>query len=416
MEGASDIKGHFLKSVAWNTVGIATYFTCQWLITIITVWLFDDFIGIGLLALAMNITNFFVCIAGYNMRVFHVSDIEGEYTAGDYITSRVLTCVLSFFLCLAYVLVVGLSLYHLTVIMVYMLFRINEAFIDVYHGINQQKWKMNVIGTSLVLRGVLSLASFVIFGWIGGILWAVFSMFIVTLVIGILYDHSRTNKFVTFSMNINKNVIQLLKVCFPLMLVLLIATFISSFARVSIDRIHGTDALGVFSAVIAPTMVIQVAVMFIFAPLTNVFSKYFADRDTRKFAFFFLYNIMIIAFIIVVAFLASLQFGEWALFVLYGDTILPFAYLLPTAVAVAGLTAFMGFMSLVLTVVRDIRGLLFGNIVGGLLCLALADMFLHEFGLIGANYVILVSQGVAVLYFCIRLLLFLNSRRVKCQP
>lgn len=394
----------------WNTAGSAVYLGCQWLITVLAVRIFNDFVSVGYLSQAMNITNFFVIIAHYNMRAFQVSDTENEYNNGHFIGSRIITCVLSFALCWFFVSLVDFSPFQQAIILFYMLFRINEAFADVLYGINQKKWRMDYSGISSILKGCFFLAGFVVFGFIGGVFWSVIAMIITTIAITVIYDYQKTKSIDKLCLFFNKKTFLLLKVCFPLMIIQLISIFMSTFTRFSLERVYGTELLGYFAVAVAPAMIIQTAASFIFLPLVNVFISYLNEKNIKNFIRTYVGYVLIIAAITFIAYIVTLLIGEWGLVLLFGDSVRSYAYLLPIAVIVAGLTAIMWFSSLVLTVVRDIKGQLYGNILGAVICLVFTNVFLVNFGLSGANYIMLLSQGVAVCCFIIRLLLFFRMR------
>jgi len=404
------IKNILVKNTIWNSIGTITYLACQWLITLLVVWLYDDFANAGKLALAMNITNFFYCIAVYNIRTFQVSDIKNEYSDKEYIINRVLLCGISFILCFIFVLFNNFSLIQKLIILCYMLFRCIEAFIDVLHGINQKKWRMAFIGISFILRGISMLVVFILIGNFYGLLPAVIGMVITSFFICFIYDLPNTKKLANL-INYSKNkVFLLMKKCFPLMLVILVSTLMASFSRYSIEIIHGTEALGIYAAIIAPAMIIQISASFIFAPLINIFASYLKESKIQKFQKLFIYTSLFVTGLTLLAYILSIFLGEWALTLIFGNVIVSYAYLLSGAIIISGLTAFMWFMNIIFVTMRDIKGILIGNIIGAIICLLLTNYFLVRFNLIGANYIMILSLGTALTFLFIRL--YMNLKKL----
>jgi len=383
---------------------------CQWLITIFVVLLFYDYTEAGILALAMNITNFFFCVSTYNIRVFQTSDVKDEYNTGTYIAARIVTCTLSIVLCAFFLLLVGYSYSTGVVILFYMFFRATEAFVDVYHGISQKHWRMDYIGVSFAIRGVLSLVAFLALGRLYGLVVAVIGMAVVTALVGIFYDYPKTKTLSSLKPCFGKSVIVLLKHCFPLMLTILISTLIVSYSRYSVERVHGVEALGVFASVVSPTMIVQVFAAFIFTPLINVFADALEKMDIKKFIKIFgMCCFFIICFILAI-YIGAYVLGEWGLVLLFDEPIRPYSYLFRGAVIASGFTAFMWFMNIIFSIIRDIRGIFYANIIGVVLCFAIIDRLLINYGLAGANYVMIISQGVAVAYLFIRLFWFMKTK------
>ena len=91
------------KNMLWNTVGSVFYLACQWFLSVVVVRV-GSYADAGILSLAMSITNIFATIALFNVRNFQVSDSDGEYTNGEYVFHRHLTCIGSLVLCAVFVL------------------------------------------------------------------------------------------------------------------------------------------------------------------------------------------------------------------------------------------------------------------------------------------------------------------------
>jgi len=366
----------------------------------------------GYLALAITVTNFFYSFAAYNNRGFQVSDVKQEYNDSEYVAARIVTCIVSVLLCVVFVFGIGFTAIQIKIILCYMLFRAGEAFIDVLHGIDQKSWRMDYIGVSLVVRGILMLASFIILGWFFELLPAIIGMTVITFIICLLYDLPKTKKLVRYGAYSGKQIFSLLKRCFPLMLVILISTIIVSYTRFSIERIYGVEALGVYSPVTAPTLIVQISVSLLFAPLANLFADSLKTVNKKRFVQIFAVATAIIAGITFVVALGTYFLGEWGLNILYRNPEITFyAYLLPGAAVVAGLTGSLWYMNLVFSVVRDIKGLFFCNLAGVIICFITVDMFLNRYGLAGANHAMITSQGIVVLCLFIRLFWVINKKQ-----
>jgi len=368
----------------------------------IVVWQYEDFTNAGNLSLAMNITNFFYLIAIYSMRFFQISDFNNQYNDCEFIISRVFTCITSIILCIIFILIADLSNLQRLIIFIYMLFRASEAFIDVFHGISQKHWRMDYIGISLILRSIFMLTVFVIIGNLFGFLFAIIGIFIITVLIGLLYDLPKTIPLIKFTRIKIKNILLLIKNCFPLMLVPLISNFIAFYSRYSIEKIYGTEDLGIYTSVIAPTMVLQVSISFLFVPLSNVISSYVNDKKYKV-----LFNLFILCIISIIGFTMLFYilfyfFGEWGLTFIFGISIKDYSYLLLGAVIIGGLTGLMWYMNIFFTIIRDIKGILYGNIIGVFICVLITNYLLNKYYLNGANYILIISMGISLLYLLFR--------------
>ena len=404
-----------LSNTVWNTLGSIVYFACQWLITLIVVWLYDDYTNAGNLALAMTVTNIFYCIAIYNLRAYQVSDVLGEYSDREYVIARLVTCIGAITLCAVFVLASGYPHEQVYIILCYMGFRSVEAFIDVLHGIAHKCLRLDLAGISMIVRGLLMLAAFYVLGWAFELLPAVIGMVFVTALFGLLFDFPNAKKLAAWEKFSLQRIWGLLKRAFPLMLVILMITFFASYTRYSLERIHGTEALGAFATATTPAVAVQLAVSFLLAPLMNLFSDCIKDSNRARFYKIFAISCAMIIGLTLIAVIAAHIAGQWGLRLLFGEDILPYTYLLSGAMMATGLTASLWFMNVVFTTVRDIRGLFFGFVIGVAACIAAAEVFLREFGLVGANYTMIACQAVAFLVLCVRFPRYVKTRGVFAE-
>ncbi|GMO45802.1 MAG: hypothetical protein Ta2G_00770 [Termitinemataceae bacterium] len=407
MEQRQEIK----KAFFWNSFGIIIFLFCQWLSTVLVVRL-SGYEDAGNFALAMTVSNVFYCVAIYNIRAYQVSDIKTEYSDNIYATTRFFTAAVSLFFCTFFLLITDYTVMQRLVIMCYMVMRAIEAFIDVLHGIDQKHWRMDIVGVSFILRGVFMLLFFVLIQILTDLLFAVLGMAAVSLLVVVFFDIPMTRKFSSFSFRFEwRRIFSLLKACFPLMLIGLLNVLVLSLSRYLLERICGTEALGIYVSVVAPTLLVQVAATFVFNPLINIFAAHFKNGEFVQFRRTFIKCCALIAGFIGICLLGITFFGEWVLCLLFGESIRPYAYLLFHAVICTGLTAFIWFMTTVLTVFRDFKGVLIGNLSGFLICLLFTVSLITRHGIAGANYSLILSQGAALGILFVAY--FLNLRKQR---
>jgi len=236
-------------------------------------------------------------------------------------------------------------------------------------------------------------------------------MAVISWTIVLIFDVQKTKKLAHFTVYSMKKILSLLKLCFPLMIVLLCGIIIVSFTRFSITRMYGDISLGIYATVTTPVMIIQVGISVLFAPLTNLFTVYLKEGDKAKFVKVFFLVFVFILIVTLVFILLFHFFGGWGLGILFEDSIVPYAYLLPGAVIIAGLTASLWFLNVVFSAIRDIRGLFFGNIAGVAVCFATVNLLLTRYELMGANYVQIISMGVVTLCLLLRLFWYISKKK-----
>jgi len=389
--------------MVWNTSGFAIYLACQWLITIFVVRLSDGYTDAGNLTLAMNITNFFICIAMNNIRTYQVSDINTEFATSIYFTLRIITCLFSIILCIVFVVCAGYSVMQQLVITGYMLFRAIEAFSDLFHGIAQKSCRMDYIGISFIMRGISMLLAFVLLEMTFGLFVAIIGLFFSNFLVCIFYDLAYARKLEKFSLDLKwSSIWSLLRICFPLMVVSFINIFVVSYSRYSIEKIFNAELLGIYTSVATPTVIIQAVPVFLFHPLVNNFAFYLKEKNEAKFIMVFVLCAVFIIVFTLVGLLGASIFGEWGLSLLFGNSIKPYVYLFPGAIICAGLTVFIGYMNMIFSILRDIKNVLIGNSIGLVTCLIATNVLLVKYGLSGVNYLLIICEGITVSYLVVR--------------
>ena len=184
-----------MKNVFYNTFGNIFYSFCQWLITIVVVYLENyEFGSAGVLSLAMTTSSTFAAISLFSMRNYQISDTKGEFTQGQYFSSRIITCVVALIACIIYA-IPGNNFFQVLCIAAFMLIRIAESFADVLFGVDQIHDKYGLICLSCTLRGIMTAGSFiVVMRMTHDLLITLFTMAILNLLVVVIVDIRMTFK------------------------------------------------------------------------------------------------------------------------------------------------------------------------------------------------------------------------------
>lgn len=122
----------------------------------LVVVLSTDYNNSGALAFAMSVGNMFASVSLYKMRTYQVSDISCEHSAKDYIGFRFVSILFSLIMSCIYVAAISDNASFLVATFVFLVFKIDETFVDVLYGVDQKGQRMDYIGKSQFMRGALS--------------------------------------------------------------------------------------------------------------------------------------------------------------------------------------------------------------------------------------------------------------------
>ena len=138
----------------------------------------------------------FASIALYKIRTFQVSDLDNEYSGQNYIAFRIITIVSAAVFCLMYLTLATNDSTYLSASLLYLLFKADECFSDVLYGIEQRNERMDYIGKSQIIRGIVSLGGFSIpLALTGNLHMALVCMTVCCMLVTLLYDLGHAHLF-----------------------------------------------------------------------------------------------------------------------------------------------------------------------------------------------------------------------------
>ena len=393
-----DTKINVKNNILWSSAGSFIYMLTQWLLSVFIVRIsgFDD---AGTYSLAMSIANVFYGIAIYGMRNYQVSDISGKYENRQYIDSRFVTCLVAIIGCLIFTVINRYDLKTIIVICLYMIFKAHEALVDVFHGIDQKKWSMDIIGKSFIIRGLLNCTAFVVSLYIWKKLEVSILLMVVIsyLVIG-LYDVPKAGKIDEIWTGRNKKKVEeLLKECFPLVVYVFMSTAITSIPRYILELYYGSSILGIYSSVSMPATVVQVMATYVFSPIMSLFALELSSRSKNRFSKLLFKCLGAITIIALLSLGGAKVLGKWALCLIFGKEIEPYAYMLIPVIICSILTALVWFSCSILTVLRDFKGLLISNACSLIGCIVLSIYYIKKYSMDGVNIVLILTLALQIL-------------------
>lgn len=385
-------------NMIWNSVGNFLYLVSQWLFTYIVVWAMG-FESAGVFSLAMSMATIFCAVATYSMRNYQASDIQGIFSHKDYILSRVATSLLSFFICLITLGFTDYSFYSAACIFAYTLFKGSEALSDVYQGVLQRAMRMDYIGKAYLLKSVFDLlvfsAAIILFH---DLLGALIALGIVSYAVVLLYERRTAYKFIKNDecprdkmSERGKRIWRLLVICFPIAVCGFLTNATGQIPRTYIEAEMGAEALGFYTSIAMPLMLVQVSANYFFTPLIVPLSESYYEKDWRR--FFSLIKKVFLAIMVfaVVAFSLFNLFGEFIMVLLYGEEIIPYMFLMNPLIMSSLLVAVFWFLNAILIVIRAIKPLTILSLLSFLFTVFGGVPFLWTWGMNGATFVYIAA-------------------------
>lgn len=391
------------QNMFYNSIGSIVYLGCQWLLSILVVKL-SGYKDAGIISLSMSVASAIYAISAFGMRNYQSSDINNKYSNDSYVFSRIFTSLIGIVMCLIFVLLNDYNAYTKGCIFIYMIFKTSEAFVDVFNGAEQKKWRMDVCGISLIIRGIFSIIIFALVLYFShNLLLALLLMAVGVYILIFIYDVPKYLKIVGFNRKFDYIQIKnLLLSCLPLALYGLIGNVILFFPKYYLEVTFSEELLGIYSSLATPVLIIQVAASFIFNPLITLISEVYNEKNKKQFYSIFV-KVFLCILIIGVLGLAAIYFlGDFGLQLLFNEELLAYKNLLYPILIVTLLTSFVWFISMLLTVIREFKVLMLGSMLSLMISIISSVLIIPNKGLNGVNDCLIVAN-IAELFIWILL-------------
>ncbi len=352
------------KNIVWNSIGTFVMFFCQWLMMVLVVRL-SGYSDSGILSLSISCGNVFLIIAAFGVKTFQVSDIKDQYSDGEYFGAKLATIALTLVVGCVWTLVSGYEGIEKVSVLLYMAYIMVYSYSDAVYGALQKKWRLDIAGISMCIRNIAALILFCVVLWVTkDIRIALLSMLAASLIVLFVYDIPASKKVIPVRPVLNGTRIRkLLWECFPFAIYTFLHTLVLTVPKLAVRGFYDKETLGIYSAVLAPVTVLQVAATFVINPLSTLMAVQIEGGKWKE-----LRRIMARCALMLLGFLAagiliSVFLGKWGLTILYGESIREHSDLLIPMVVVSVMTALTILLGNLAVVIRDRFG---ANLSGGL--------------------------------------------------
>ena len=389
------MRSQLKKNLLFNTAGSLVFYLCQASLNLLVTALAGVEAN-GMLATAMTIANVCLSVASFGMRTFQVSDLAGRYADRTYLRSRYLTLAAAGAGCLAFAFLNSYSARQRWVIALYAAYRLVESWSDVWHGFLQKAERLDVVGLSFGARGLVTAAS------VGLGLFFTRDLVVTLAVLAALnaawvlaVDIPFARRAAHLAAGGGGSVGALLAECAPLAVYAALNTAVPSAPRYFCERVLGPVAMSHFNNVFLPVLILQVAVVYLFVPFITTFARLWSEKDKAGFYKGLRLLGLALAGMWAAGAAGAALLGRWGLGLLYPTSpeILAYAPLLQPLVIATVCTVAATVLCHLLTIAREMRGLILGCLAGLAAAAGSSLPLLEAFGVYGAAYATIAGVG-----------------------
>lgn len=401
-------------SFIWNMIG-SMIMAFQSVILLMILTRTVGLIESGIFTIAYANANLFLTIGKYGMRNFQVSDIKGEFSFREYKTSRIITVCTMIILSLGYVLasaIVNEYSFEKSMIIIGMcIFKLPDAIEDVYYGEYQKCGRLDIASKAMTLRLLFTLIIFSIIIMISkNLLYALFISSCVTFIIMYIFIKWTYRKFKKTTEMQWRNVVRLLKNCFPLFAGSFLSFYIGNAPKYAIDFLLTDDLQACYGFLAMPVFVIGLLNGFIFNPMLFKLSCLWNEAKIKLFLKQVVMQIAIVAGITGVCILGAYLIGIPVLSLLYNTNLSPYKTELLILLLGGGFLGLSGLLNAVIIIIRCQKNLLWVYLTVAIIAFFMSNPIVKKYRMMGAS----ILYMILMLIICICFLLIFMSKIIKC--
>lgn len=276
-------KTNFKKNFLWNSIG-STVNAFISLFLMILVTRINGTNQAGIFTFSFSFACLLQVIGMYAGRAYQVTERDKKITDTDFIMNKVITCIFMLIACFAYLFIEDYSFDKNIVILLLVIYKLLEAFVEVFYGIIQKNGALYQVGYSLFLRGIFATISFAVVDLLTHNLFlAIGSMLVVSMMVLLLYDVINVKRFYKREKINGKNSFSILKLGVWVFLITLLTQYLINAPKYAIDDYLSNDLQTIFGIIVMPATVIALVSQFIIHPLLNKLTAYLNENNLKQF-------------------------------------------------------------------------------------------------------------------------------------
>jgi O-antigen/teichoic acid export membrane protein len=342
------------------------YGACQWGLLIVLARLGSPE-TVGEFAFGLAVTAPVMMLANMDLRAAQATDACREYQFGDYLGLRLVTTAAALSVMICLVLGGGYGWETAAIILVLGLAKAWESLGDVFHGLLQQRERMDRIAISIMLKGIASLVlTGLVFYLTGNVIWSLLVLAASWSVVVLVYDmpgaaevlgHTRSMRAAWRAKELRPQwrpatLARLALYAAPLGLVMFLISINTNTPRYFVESRLGLHELGLFSAVSYLGLPGSMTGIALGHAAYSRLSMYYATRQRRAYGILLLKLLASALLLGGCGVLIAVIAGQWLLDGIYGPEYAEQAVLLTWMMAAAAVSYLGSMLNFGMTAAR----------------------------------------------------------------
>lgn len=352
----------------------------------------------GMLTIAFAVGNLLMPIGKFGIRNYQVTDSENRFSFAIYLKARMLTVVFMLLSIAGYVLYAFTKLQYgrdkIAIILAICMIYVVEAIEDVFGGYYQHRNRLDAGAKIFCFRWIGIMLVFPIALYtsrdLALTLWMCFgvSVMLFLILLKLFYPNicsEEDRHLVGIVRKSNLPVIgQLLKIAFPLFGIAFLSFYANNAPKYAIDACLTDEIQACYGFVAMPVFVIGLLNNFVYQPTLVPMSIEWEEKRYEKFRSRIIKQFGVIMIIMAVCLIGAALLGIPVLSWLYHTDLSDYKVELLILLVAGGFLALSGYLSVVLTIMRCQKDLLWPYCLVAVMALVILKWIVSKYGTIGA--------------------------------
>lgn len=367
-----------LQNLQWNMIGMVLYNFAIWFMNALILRILGAEMS-GVYAIAVSIGNVLFAASLWGMRGYIVADHNESVSYTEYTVVRLLSIFLSFVIFFILNLFFQYKSSQLYILLLYMMFKMIEAMIELTDCFNQQALRMDINAKSMVLRSILFILLFYItLKYTANLYFGFIILNIIGACVLFFYNLKYTKKFYRIDLlraDMNR-VIQIARDCFPIMMFELLAAAIVAIPRLFYAEIGSKESLGIYTSIYTLIVFLQLAIQILIVSISPYMAKAYQAKEKKRFLRYLFGLIGGAVGLSLFAMILVKLIGEFTVGVLFGTEVALYTYYLYWGIA-SGLSLSLTWVfGQVFVILRRNDVTLWLSLVSAIVCFILSKLWI----------------------------------------
>ncbi len=263
------------KDLTWSAIGYGVYMLSQ-IGIIMMMTRMASVEDVGRYGFAISVSTIVIVFCNLGLRVGHATDVSAQDRMGIYVATRILTTSLAF-IAISLIALIGTDEDTWQIVILVAIAKCAEALSDLFYGSFQKAGRLELLATSMVLRGPISLMIFAgLLFTTGSLAWALVAQAFTWWFVALVHDYRQAARLEASMPKFYWGaIITLMGETFSLGIAGLFTALATNAPRVIVAATLGLTTAGIYTAI---GFVLQVGTVF----ATSV-SQAMASRLARSF-------------------------------------------------------------------------------------------------------------------------------------